>query len=480
MGEPERQYQPVDLLEFKRRLLARTTSSSNPNEDPLAELARIIGGSGRIIPADALRDEISAGPRMLAGALAARQPKINLEPVQWTDWRPAEDQSPHDAAVAPLSEPVDLDENAQEELRSPVGWAPYSNENFIDESADDARLRLHNRKHANMTLVVTAAAVLVVGVLAILIFRLGESAPSPADRHAAAAPVATAQPASANAAPESQLNAAANAAPKADAAAQPSSRAQSNSASDAGAAVVSASASPNSPSPVQDAGAFPQPKRVRTVPIYANGPISEPATIVPDGTPALANVAPAAATAAPAGVPAAPAGASAMPAAAPVGPNGASTGPEDRAPAGPAPGLTFARLVEAQKLQMPTAAPPTAAARDDAGPTTGLDTDITFVAPPKVAARPAARPAPSVAATGATYAAILASSGSESAARGMLAELQKKYGAALGTHRLSFHRASRVDGTVYEIRAAGLDDDDAQALCAKLSSAGASCQVAGQ
>ena len=62
----------------------------------------------------------------------------------------------------------------------------------------------------------------------------------------------------------------------------------------------------------------------------------------------------------------------------------------------------------------------------------------------------------------------------------MLAQLQRKYGAALGAHRLTYHRAKGAAGTVYEVRVAGLADDEAQALCAKLSSAGASCQVGSQ
>ena len=132
MGEPRRQYQPIDLLEFKRRLLARTESLPTPAEDPLAELARIIGGEGRIVSADAdPRDEASSGGRTPVEAQAARPPKTDLEPLQWPDW-PAEDQSPHYAAVdPPFSDHADLGESAHEEWRSHADRAPYGDEDLL-------------------------------------------------------------------------------------------------------------------------------------------------------------------------------------------------------------------------------------------------------------------------------------------------------------------------------------------------------------
>ena len=146
----------------------------------------------------------------------------------------------------------------------------------------------------------------------------------------------------------------------------------------------------------------------------------------------------------------------------------------------PVPGLTFGQVVEAQTLQTTASAAPSPSARDGAGPTNGPGKDVASVEPPKAPARPAAKPAPGIAAAGAAYAAILASPATESDARGMLAQLQRKYGAALGAHRLTYHRAKGAEGTVFEVRAAGLANDEAQALCAKLSSAGASCQVGSQ
>ena len=58
-----------------------------------------------------------------------------------------------------------------------------------------------------------------------------------------------------------------------------------------------------------------------------------------------------------------------------------------------------------------------------------------------------------------------------------LTELQKKYGPALGGHRLTYHRAKGAAGIVYQVRVAGLANDDAKSLCAKLTGAGLSAWV---
>lgn len=77
-----------------------------------------------------------------------------------------------------------------------------------------------------------------------------------------------------------------------------------------------------------------------------------------------------------------------------------------------------------------------------------------------------------------TYAAQLAASPTESAARATLRKLQKKYGSTFTGHRLSYRRV-RVDGkTVYRVRVTGLSKDDANSVCDKLQSDGGTCFVA--
>lgn len=77
-----------------------------------------------------------------------------------------------------------------------------------------------------------------------------------------------------------------------------------------------------------------------------------------------------------------------------------------------------------------------------------------------------------------TYAAQLAASPTEAAARSTLRKLQKKYGGSFTGHKLSYRRV-KVDGkTVYRVRVTGLSKDDADSVCSKLQSDGGTCFVA--
>ena len=79
---------------------------------------------------------------------------------------------------------------------------------------------------------------------------------------------------------------------------------------------------------------------------------------------------------------------------------------------------------------------------------------------------------------GGTFAAQLAASPTESAAKATLRKLQKKYGSAFSGHKLSYRRV-RVDGkTVYRVRVTGLTKDDASSVCDKLQADGGTCFVA--
>lgn len=419
MGEAKRQYQPVDLLEFKRRLLARTEPSPKSVEDPLSELARIIGGGGRIVPAGtAPPGEAVSNRPTAAEEQDARPHNTQVEPVQWPEWPPEEQSPRYDAVDQPFDDPIDLDEGAHDEWRSHMDRTTYSNENVLVASAEDARFRLHNRRHANVSLLVTAAAVAVAGVFTIMIFRPGVSTLSPADHRADTVAVAKTDPAVAP-----STASVAGAQTSVDAGTQSLST-PPNPAGTA-AAVVPAGASPPQP----DSGMFLQPKQVRTVPVYGNGISAGPADVA-SGT----------------------------------------------AQAAPAPGLTFAQVVAAQTLPAPGSVP-APSTRSNAGATNAPNLDFASAEPPTAAARPATKSKADVAAAGTTYAAILASPTSESEARGLLSQLQKKYGEALDGHRLTFHRVKGAEGTVYEVRAAGLADDEAQTLCTKLSNAGTSCTV---
>lgn len=76
------------------------------------------------------------------------------------------------------------------------------------------------------------------------------------------------------------------------------------------------------------------------------------------------------------------------------------------------------------------------------------------------------------------YAVQLAAPGSESDARSATTSLLKKYGGALHGRKLGFHRAEANGRTVYRVRVSSLTREDATSLCSKLKSDGGSCFVA--
>jgi hypothetical protein len=82
------------------------------------------------------------------------------------------------------------------------------------------------------------------------------------------------------------------------------------------------------------------------------------------------------------------------------------------------------------------------------------------------------------AAKGGGFAVQLAAPATEAEARQSAARLGKQFGTALAGHRLTFHRASVGDKSVYRVRVSGLARDDATALCQKVQASGGSCFVA--
>ncbi len=77
-----------------------------------------------------------------------------------------------------------------------------------------------------------------------------------------------------------------------------------------------------------------------------------------------------------------------------------------------------------------------------------------------------------------TFAVQLAAPGSEAEAKSATTKLLKKYGSALSGRRLGFHRAESNGHTVFRVRVSSLSKDDATSLCSKLKSDGGTCFVA--
>jgi hypothetical protein len=132
------------------------------------------------------------------------EPGRQYEPVELLEFNcqlPARAE-PHHAGLDPLfADHADDGETAREEARSDAEDAPYGNENLIVEPVDDAYRQLRDRKRVDTWLYMTAVAVVVAGILAILIFRPGGTALPPADHRADNAGVAKTPPAAENSAP---------------------------------------------------------------------------------------------------------------------------------------------------------------------------------------------------------------------------------------------------------------------------------------
>jgi hypothetical protein len=440
MGEPNKKYQPVDLLEFKRRLRARVESASanSMSEDPLAELARIVGGEGRILPNSVEgADELFPKGSKTFGEQPA-PPEAAVAPIYRAS---AEDGIANPPAVeTPYDHSADFHEAAEEAWPGFDETHVHANEDFAVDPTSRAHLRLRNHNRHRISLYATAAAIFVVsGVLVAVFGRPGVSVGvAPTIRTVAAAAVASKIPAAAVSAAPSDPSAMPDAAAVSDSSIQLSNTSPLNTVGNSAAIAASAGAAapPADASPVtSDDSLFSPSRRVRSIPIYSDGSFMDPAK-----------------RATPAG--------------------------DQLASAGAAP----AQAAEAQSFQSP---PSSVAARPRVNNTASQTPPAENVAsrespPANVHARSAARTVPAAAQGGRNFEAVLASPSSESEARGMLSTLQQKYGPALAGYRLTFHHVKHTGQTGYEVRVAGLANDAAQTLCDKLTKAGGSCEVTSQ
>jgi len=198
-----------------------------------------------------------------------------------------------------------------------------------------------------------------------------------------------------------------------------------------------------------------EPRKVRTVTIRPDGTVAGAPEAAPSARPApVAMTMPAAASATPA------------PQTAPAQPKPAAATPVATPAATPAP----------TPKPVPAAATPVAATPAATAPAAAAPTP----APQKVAALQPTAAAPAVAAseTGAGgFSAQLGVAGSESAANATFAQLQRKYPDLEGMPALI--RKAEVNGnTVYRVRVGPMSREEASSLCSKLQGQGGQCFVA--
>jgi hypothetical protein len=77
----------------------------------------------------------------------------------------------------------------------------------------------------------------------------------------------------------------------------------------------------------------------------------------------------------------------------------------------------------------------------------------------------------------ASFAVQLAAPQTEAAARQSMAKLQKEFAGELGDYRLKYHQASVANKTVYRVRVVGLSHEEATTLCQNLQAKGGTCFV---
>jgi SPOR domain len=165
---------------------------------------------------------------------------------------------------------------------------------------------------------------------------------------------------------------------------------------------------------------------------------------------------------------------------APVGPGPVQVDPAvapkatDRAVSDPSPNADAAASPHTD------AATPVNAADDDAAPPVGKPAAHVVHAKPLAVAEADSEAGDAAPQSGraASFAVQLAAPGSEREARQSLVKFQKEYGSEISGYRLKYHLAKVADKTVYRVRVVGLSHEEATALCQKLQAKGGSCFVA--
>jgi hypothetical protein len=472
MGEFAAKFRPeVDLDEFERRLRAAAPASHARPEggDPLAELARLVGGESMAKKEDpfealfraqtaiaeiqnARHEQSHPAPATEQGDFghySLREPYFEDQPQQ----APQPQQAYGHPAEAYAAEPLPYQESepawAPEPQAAPSGqhdWPAAFEEQASAPPAPDFRRKV----------MLGMGAVLGLGVLTIggtLALR-GKSANQDVVTIQADSDPAKVKPAAADnaAAPAGQAlfdrKSNASVSKVAGGSEQPA---------DLGvtvknARVVGGAAGVDTPAPPSPAGAaarpqqgeaiFPVAKKVKTVSVRADGTVID--------------------SAAPAPV------ARALPTLAAGGPSvsASAAAPSTRTPAA----KTTERATSTTEAALKAPAHPQAAKPDAAKPAAAKP-DPSKQQPAKVAAKEAPGEAGG-------FAVQLAGTPSEAEARAAVNSLSAKYSSALQGHRPSFVQAKIGDKTVYRVRVGRLTEESAKSMCAAIKAQGGNCFVA--
>jgi hypothetical protein len=478
MSEPAARRPMVNLDEFERRL-GRPAAPARNGEDPLAELARLVGGTEdryktvfqpRPAPPRYPAEPLSASefrahepivrPRRLGGdfaaieaglrgafapefrappapaPVAAPEPELQPEPdIDADDWLNAPYLPPPPVAEAPRSR-LPLYATAAIIIFGMAGIGasfalkrhPVAPHEIAMIKADDSPTKIQASYAGDAPRPDQDASVL-------------DNSPQPA-------PVAVVthseEPADLSAAPQASPS-------------QPQASANQAQQVAAPAAIVPVPAPPAAEGQSFGLAGMIEPKKVRTV------------VVRPDGT-IVANDSPDQVPEAGAAQPSQTAAAQQVPAIAPVGPGPVAL---DAAAARP---KTTERIASSESPDTPAST--SGGDGDAAEPATAPQTQSADANAANVAdaGSEATDSVPQGRAT--NFAVQLAAPGSEAEARQSMAKLQREYGNELSGYHLKYRQATVANRSVYRVRVVGLSHQGAITLCEKLQTKGGSCFVA--
>ncbi len=504
MTEPAiRQRQAVDLDEFERRLRA-VAPTSKPTEDPLAELARLVGQDDpfRQVFAEPMRTESARSERARIEPARAEPPRIlRREPPPLNavpDTRPAAPgfaelrapsgvperaEIPQDPYWERHRAPEAADPGRGRELADDLYGAPKApdDEQWLGEDGqlppppEEARPPRRSRRGVYALSGAAAVALVTVGVL--YLFK-------------GTAVMGTSEPPTIRAALGPAKVAPAGTSP--DIADQDATVLDRNTADGTQQTqVVTREEQPvdlaqatNMPAPrSDDAAASPtpplEPKRVKTVTVRPDGTI-----VSEDGSSQSRSIAPIAMQAptlasAPNPVNLPPATKAPDNAAAAAAPVAKAATPKTTVRIATTP---KAATAAGSNLTAGQPAKPRPAAKAVAPPTPAADTVEADATPPQATdTMPTGATGPTnTAASGgaAGFAVQLAAPASEQEARDLATRLQKKFASELAGYHPTIHRADAAGKQVYRVRVGNLSREDAVSLCEKLKAGGGACFIA--
>ena len=468
MSAAPQQRPNIDIEEFERRLRSPEAKAGG---DPLAELARLVGGQGKSDPLASLFTEhpaphaghVRAEPtfdppsydRAFEAPPVAHQPPVHPAGLESAPLRDSFDAEPVyvPQASAPAHHAPALDEFSHFERDAAARAGDWAESAPVPEmSAVPAPPMARSKKPLYLTAAVIAAGF--IGIGGSLALRGGAPGPGEAPTiKAATGPVKVVGPANqttdAPGRDSALLDKTATTPPVKNVVSREEAPMDPSQAARAAARVVPTGgmdgagmasamppppfAAPQPPPRPAQAGGFPEPKKVKTVSVRADGSIISSETT--------------------------------------------ATAPQPSA-----------KSTAAATASQPKNATPKSAARVAATPK--IDAGDSGATEPRAAA-PRATPKPKTqvaraetqdsapeprAASGGGYAVQLAAAGSEAEARQTASRLGQKYSDALGGRRPSFFKATDKD--VYRVRVGGLSREAATQACEKVKAAGGGCFVA--